>query len=274
MKIRIDQRVHELGLADSREKAKRMIMAGQIFVDGQEVNKPGTKVDSELAVTCRDRRPAFVSRGGHKLQKAVEGYGIDLTDKVCMDIGASTGGFTQVMLNKGARKVFSVDVGYGQLDYSLRTDPRVVNLEKTNARYLAFETIGEKVDFISVDVSFISVKKVVGALEVFMKETTELVVLIKPQFEAGRDIVKKKGVVKDPGVHRAVLEDLVGFLTASGIHIRAVTYSPITGPKGNIEFLVYGAWGTEAPVPYPIDLGELVTEAHENLLKKGGSHEV
>ncbi|OPL08439.1 MAG: hypothetical protein AVO33_10810 [delta proteobacterium ML8_F1] len=274
MKIRIDQRVHELGYADSREKAKRMIMAGEIYVQGLMVNKPGTRVDSELPVEYRGNRPEFVSRGGYKLQKAIDLYRIDLTDRVCMDIGASTGGFTHVMLNNGAARVYSIDVGYGQLDYSLRQNPRVVSMEKTNARYLAFDRIGERVDFISVDVSFISVKKIVGALKPFMKPSTRWVILIKPQFEAGRETVRKKGVIRDKNIHRDVLEDLLAFLEKEGLLVQAATYSPITGPKGNIEFLVTGTLALKDAARQAIDVKTLVDEAHENLSVKGGPHEV
>ena len=239
MKLRIDQLVYQNGFAESREKAKRLIMAGSVYINDLIIDKPGTNVDSESIITIKGKKIKYVSRGGLKLEKAIINYGIDLKNKVCMDIGASTGGFTDCMLQNGAEKVFSIDVGYGQLDYKLRINPNVINLEKTNFRYLKFEQISEKIDFFTIDVSFISLDKIIPVLTQFTKEKAQLVALIKPQFEAGRENVKKKGVVKDFKIHEDVLNKIAMLLFENKWDIVDLTYSPIKGPKGNIEFLAF-----------------------------------
>ncbi|MEA3423110.1 MAG: TlyA family RNA methyltransferase [Bacillota bacterium] len=239
MKIRIDQLMYDAGLTDSREKAKRLIMSGIIYIDNLRVDKPGTKVDCDSNIEIRGKKLKYVSRGGLKLEKAIENYNINLKEKVCMDVGASTGGFTDCMLQNNAEKVYSIDVGYGQLDWKLRNHEAVINLEKTNMRYINFDKIGEKVDFISVDVSFISLSKIIPVLDQFTKDTTEAVILIKPQFEAGRENVKKNGVVREKSVHEEVLIKTIKMINDNHWEIIELTYSPVKGPKGNIEFLVY-----------------------------------
>ena len=239
MKNRLDVLVTERGLASSREQAKAYIMAGQIFVNGAREDKPGDRFEEDAEITFHGKNLPYVSRGGLKLEKALQVFPICLQDKVCLDIGASTGGFTDCMLQNGARKVFAVDVGYGQLAYKLRVDERVVCLEKTNVRYLTPDVLGEQGDFASVDVSFISLKLVLPALIPLLKDEAELVCLVKPQFEAGREKVGKKGVVRDPSVHREVLEQTLGFAAENRFAILGLDFSPIKGPEGNIEYLMY-----------------------------------
>lgn len=239
MKQRLDILVVEKGLAPSREQAKALIMAGQIFVGGSREDKPGSLFEDSAEITFHGKSLPYVSRGGLKLEKALGIFGLDLRDKICLDIGASTGGFTDCMLQNGAAKVFAVDVGYGQLAYKLRTDPRVVCLEKTNVRYLTPEVLGEAGDFASVDVSFISLNLVLPPLLALLKEEAELVLLVKPQFEAGREKVGKKGVVRDKAVHREVLVKVCGKARELGCGILGLSYSPIKGPEGNIEYLLY-----------------------------------
>ncbi|MBN2260874.1 MAG: TlyA family RNA methyltransferase [Clostridiales bacterium] len=259
--------MHDKGLAESREKAKRLIMAGSVYIDEVRVSKPGTTVDSESNILIKGNKLKYVSRGGLKLEKAIELYPIVLQDFVCMDIGASTGGFTDCMLQNNAKKVYAIDVGYGQLDWKLRNHESVVNMEKTNIRYLEYEMIGEKIDFFSIDVAFISIDKVIPVLNQFVKETSQLVVLIKPQFEAGREKVKKNGVVKEISVHEEVLENSARLLFENNWNIVELTYSPIKGPKGNIEFLAYCERSQkENKSLFDFDLiKDIVTEAH-NLL--------
>lgn len=264
-KIRIDMHITELGLFDSREKAKRAIMAGIVLVNGQVVDKPGMDIPEDAEITLKENPNKYVSRGGLKLEKAMNEYGISLEGKTCMDIGASTGGFTDCMLKNGAAKVFSVDVGYGQLDYSLRTNPLVVNMERTNIRHVTLEQIGQALDFVSIDVSFISLKLVLPVAMTLMAVESEIVFLIKPQFEAGREQVGKHGVVREPKVHAQVLRDVTLIAEELGLQIKALTFSPIRGPKGNIEFLCY-AKKTEAPPEMSIInstmIEELVKRAH------------
>lgn len=238
-KIRLDQAVTQRGLAESREKAKAYIMAGVVFVNNQKADKPGMTVSEEDDIQVRANPLQYVSRGGLKLEKAMASFGLRLTGKTCADIGASTGGFTDCMLQNGAERVYAVDVGYGQLAWKLRTDPRVVNLERTNFRYVTKEQITQPLDFASVDVSFISLTLILPVLRDLMREAGEAVCLIKPQFEAGKDKVGKKGVVRDPAVHLEVLQRVTAFAMENGFSVLHLTYSPIKGPEGNIEYLCH-----------------------------------
>lgn len=239
MKKRLDILVTERGLVESREKAKTLIMAGQVYVDGQKADKPGDTFSEDAAVEVRGKGLPYVSRGGLKLEKAMREFGLQLQGCTCMDIGASTGGFTDCMLQNGAQRVYSVDVGYGQLAWSLRTDPRVVNLERTNARYLTREQVPEEIDFFSVDVSFISLTLILPAVRPLLAEHGQAVCLIKPQFEAGREKVGKKGVVRDKAVHEEVIEKIRSFALENGFSVLGLTFSPVKGPEGNIEYLIY-----------------------------------
>lgn len=238
-KIRLDIAVTQRGLAESREKAKALIMAGQVYLNGQKELKAGATVKPDDEIGVRGSRNPFVSRGGLKLQKAAEKFDIDLADCICMDIGASTGGFTDCMLTHGAKKVYSIDVGYGQLAWKLRTDERVVNMERTNFRYVTHEQIPEDIDFASVDVSFISLKIILPVLRELLKGDGQAVCLIKPQFEAGREKIGKKGVVRDPQVHIEVIENIVAFALENGFDVKNLDFSPIKGPEGNIEYLMH-----------------------------------
>ena len=239
MKKRLDILVTERGLAESREKAKALIMAGDVYVDQQKADKPGDLYPEEATIEVRGKGLKYVSRGGLKLEKAMAEFPISLSGLVCMDVGASTGGFTDCMLQNGAKKVYAVDVGYGQLAWSLRTDPRVVNLERTNARYLSQEQVPEPIDFFSVDVSFISLSLILPAVRPLLAENARAVCLIKPQFEAGREKVGKKGVVRDPAVHQEVIEKILSFALENGYSVLGLTFSPVKGPEGNIEYLAY-----------------------------------
>ena len=239
MKKRLDILVTERGLAESREKAKTLIMAGQVYVDGQKADKPGDTFSEDAAVEVRGKGLPYVSRGGLKLEKAMREFGLQLQGRTCMDIGASTGGFTDCMLQNGAQRVYSVDVGYGQLAWSLRTDPRVVNLERTNARYLTREQVPEEIGFFSVDVSFISLTLILPAVRPLLAEHGQAVCLIKPQFEAGREKVGKKGVVRDKAVHEEVIEKIRSFALENGFSVLGLTFSPVKGPEGHIEYLAY-----------------------------------
>ena len=239
MKKRIDVLLFEKGLAPSREKAKTMIMAGIVYVNNQKFDKPGDTVDEDAQIEVRGSTLKYVSRGGLKLEKAMQLFPITLDGKVCMDVGASTGGFTDCMLQNGASRVYSVDVGYGQLAWQLRQDPRVVNLERTNARYLTREQVPEEIEFFSVDVSFISLKIILPAVRPLLKDGGEAVCLIKPQFEAGREKVGKKGVVRDKKVHEEVVKTICDFALENGYSVLGLTFSPVKGPEGNIEYLVY-----------------------------------
>ena len=239
-KTRLDVLLVEQGLLESRQKAQAVIMAGSVFVDGQRVDKPGTAVPNTAQIEVRGHALPYVSRGGLKLEKAMKTFPLTLTGKVCADIGASTGGFTDCMLQNGAQKVYAVDVGYGQLDWKLRGDPRVVCMERTNARLLNPEmTGGERMDFASMDVSFISIRTVLPAVRTCMKENAHLAVLVKPQFEAQREQVGKGGIVRDPKVHREVLETVIAAMPAIGLVPQGLTVSPIKGVGGNTEFLLH-----------------------------------
>lgn len=246
MKERLDILLVQKGLVASREKAKALIMAGAVFVDHQREDKAGAKFQVNQLFEVKATEQEYVSRGGLKLAKGIALFNINLAECVCMDIGASTGGFTDCMLQNGASKVYSVDVGYGQLAWKLRQDDRVICLEKTNARYLSEEEVPEKVDFVSIDVAFISIRKILPAVSQRMKEGAEGLFLIKPQFEAGRQDVGKKGVVKDRAVHYRVIDEIIAFTLGQGFKFCGVTYSPITGPAGNIEYLLHVQKQTES----------------------------
>ena len=239
MKKRLDQLVLENGLAPSREQAKALIMAGSIFVNGQREDKAGSLFTEDAEVVLAGKSLPYVSRGGLKLEKALQVFPIELSGKVCIDIGASTGGFTDCMLQNGAMKVYSVDVGYGQLAFKLRQDPRVICMEKTNIRFVTPEDIGEPADFASVDVSFISLRLVFLPMAALLRDGGEAVCLIKPQFEAGREKVGKKGVVRDPAVHEEVIRAVMEEAAQSGFQILGLDFSPIKGPEGNIEYLLH-----------------------------------
>ena len=238
-KERLDILLVDRGIITSRERAKTSIMAGKVFVDGRRVDKAGEKVPVTANIEYKGEKLPYVSRGGLKLEKAMKNFPITLEGKVCMDIGASTGGFTDCMLQNGASKVFSIDVGYGQFAWELRTDERVVCMERTNIRYVKPEDLGELVDFASIDVSFISLKKIMPATIELLKDKGEVVALIKPQFEAGKEKVGKKGVVRDIEVHKEVVFGIIDYLIEHNLNVLGVSYSPIKGPEGNIEFLVY-----------------------------------
>ena len=259
-KIRLDQLLFDRGLTESRERAKTSIMAGLVYVNGQKADKPGMAVLPEAAVELRGGALPYVSRGGLKLEKALRVFPISPQGCVCMDCGASTGGFTDVMLQNGAAKVYAVDVGYGQLAWSLRSDPRVVCLERTNIRYIDGDAIPEPIDFATADLSFISLRLVLGAVYARLRSHAAMVCLVKPQFEAGKDKVGKKGVVRDSAVHREVLEDFLGYSREAGFGLRGLDFSPIRGPEGNIEYL---AWiekdGKSIDAP---DLAALVEASH------------
>ncbi len=265
-KTRLDVLLVERGLQESRQKAQATIMSGLVFVNGQRVDKPGAQVPPEAAVEIRGNALRYVSRGGLKLEKAMSLWPICLAGEVCMDVGASTGGFTDCMLQNGAVKVYAVDVGYGQLAWKLRSDPRVVCLERTNARYLSRELIPEAPAFASIDVSFISLRLILPAVAAVLREGGEAVCLIKPQFEAGKDKVGKKGVVREPAVHLEVLERFLGHAKENHFTVQDITYSPIRGPEGNLEYLGYLGLGMgREQVP---DLRALVEESHA-ALKEG-----
>ena len=259
-KTRMDVKLTELGLAESRQKAQAIIMAGQVYVNGQKVDKAGAPVAEDANIEVRGKTLKYVSRGGLKLEKAMACWPIDLQGTVCADIGASTGGFTDCMLQNGAEKVYAVDVGYNQLDWRLRTHPKVVCMERTNARYLTAEQIPQPLDFFSVDVSFISLNLILPALRPLMKEGGGGVCLVKPQFEAGKDKVGKKGVVRDPKVHLEVLEHFLVHAANAGFSVKDITFSPIKGPEGNIEYLGY-LYAGEGPA-YEGDLSALVEQSH------------
>ena len=273
-KTRLDVAVFERGLTDSRAKAGALIMAGQVFVNGQKALKSGQNVKEDDQIEVRGEKMPFVSRGGYKLDKAVKAFDLSLQDKICMDIGASTGGFTDCMLQNGATKVYSVDVGHGQLAWKLRNDERVVCMEKTNIRYVTHENIPDEIGFSSIDVSFISLTKVLGPVKALLKDDGQVVCLIKPQFEAGREKVGKKGVVRDKAVHLEVIEMVIAFAKSIGFEILNLEFSPIKGPEGNIEYLLHlqnHPEGEDGPVIYeemPVDPKKIVEEAHAALDKE------
>lgn len=239
MKERLDVLLVNRGLAESREKAKAVIMTGNVFVNDQREDKAGQKFPEEVYIEIRGKKLKFVSRGGYKLDKAIAVFPIELKNRICMDVGSSTGGFTDCMIQNGAAFVYAVDVGTNQLAWKLRQDERVRSMEKTNIRYLTPEDIGELVDFVSIDVAFISLTKVLEPVKTLMKEGASMVCLIKPQFEAGREKVGKKGVVRDPAVHREVIESIISYAGSLGFTISGLDFSPIRGPEGNIEYLLY-----------------------------------
>ena len=265
-KERLDVLLVERGLAESREKAKTTIMAGLVLVDGQKTDKAGTMVKKEAGLRVLGDAIPYVSRGGLKLAKAIESFDIDLKGQIVADIGASTGGFTDCALQNGAVRVYAIDVGYGQLAWKLRCDKRVVNMERTNIRYVTPEDIGESLDFVSIDVAFISLTKVLGAVRRLLKAQGEIVALIKPQFEAGREHVGKKGVVRDAGIHEQVIREIVAFSRSLPLTVLGMTYSPVKGPEGNIEYLLYLTTDMARSDTVTDEIiGQTVTEAHRIL---------
>ncbi|MBQ7916486.1 MAG: TlyA family RNA methyltransferase [Firmicutes bacterium] len=264
-KERLDVRMVTEGLAESREKAKALIMSGNVFVDEQREDKAGTMIPDTAKITVKGHVMPYVSRGGLKLEKAMEAFGLRLDNCICMDAGASTGGFTDCMLQKGATKVYAVDVGYGQLAWKLRTDERVVVLEKTNVRYLNEEIVPDLCDFASADLSFISLTKVLESIASCIRPEGQLVCLVKPQFEAGREKVGKKGVVRDPAVHEEVLEMITNWVQNNGFHILGLTFSPVRGPEGNIEYLLYMEKKTAEAQDWTQEIKKVVKESHDTL---------
>lgn len=267
VKIRLDQRVFDLGLTESREKAKALIMAGSVLVNGQRQTKPGFSVSESSPVELRGERLPFVSRGGLKLQKALDTFEIEPAKRVCVDCGASTGGFTDCLLQRGAAHVYAVDVGYGQLAWCLRQDARVTVMERTNARNLTPKMFPVRMDMAVMDMSFISLRLVLPAVRTLLKDGGEVVCLVKPQFEAGREKVGKKGVVRDPAVHCEVLEGFIDALPTLGFSLAGLTFSPVRGPEGNIEYL---AWLKTDGESIAVDCADIVRRSHESL-DKGGS---
>ncbi|MBQ4232594.1 MAG: TlyA family RNA methyltransferase [Lachnospiraceae bacterium] len=265
-KERLDVLLVKKGLATSREKAKAIIMSGIVYVDGDKEDKAGATFSEEAVIEVRGKTLKYVSRGGLKLEKAMNEFDIDLTGMVCMDVGSSTGGFTDCMLQNGAVKVYSVDVGHGQLDWKLRNDDRVVVMEKTNIRYVSNDDIDDMLDFASIDVSFISLTKVLMPLKALLKEDAKVCALIKPQFEAGREKVGKKGVVRDPKVHEEVILMIANYVHANGFSILGLEYSPIKGPEGNIEYLIYIVNKEGVGMdPSELDIKGIVESSHDTL---------
>ena len=269
-KTRLDVLLVERGLEQTRQRAQAMIMSGLVFVDGQRVDKAGTAVPNDAQIEVRGNTLRYVSRGGLKLEKAMTTFGLKLDGCICADIGASTGGFTDCMLQNGAEKVYAVDVGYGQLAWKLRSDPRVVCLERTNARYLTHEQVPDELDFASVDVSFISLKLILPPLNGLLKDGGHAACLVKPQFEAGREKVGKKGVVREPSIHVEVVEKIVHFVLENGFSVEGLTFSPVKGPEGNIEYLAFLS-KSEQTHSVPLDIPALVEESHR-VLNGGESH--
>ena len=275
MKERLDILIVNKGLAASREKAKAIIMSGIVYVDGQKEDKAGSMFEETANIEVRGATLKYVSRGGLKLEKAMTHFGVELKDKICMDVGSSTGGFTDCMLQNGAVKVYAVDVGHGQLDWKLRNDPRVVCMEKTNIRYVQPEDLGEPIDFSSIDVSFISLTKVLLPIRNYLKENGEIVALIKPQFEAGREKVGKKGVVREKSTHIEVIEKVTDYAVSIGFEVAALEFSPIKGPEGNIEYLVHlkKCPEEEAKIVESVDIRGTVDAAFDTLAKKDPAEE-
>ena len=263
VKKRLDVLLTEQGYADTRSKAQAIIMSGQVYVNGQKADKPGVSYEESVEIEVRSGGCPYVSRGGLKLEKALRDFGVDPTGFVCSDSGASTGGFTDCLLQQGAKKVFAIDVGYGQLDWKIRSDPRVVVMERTNVRYVTPEQLGEPLDLSVVDVSFISLRIVLPVIKTFLKSTGQILCLIKPQFEAGKEKVGKKGVVRDPATHKEVLDDFVALANELEMTILGLTFSPVKGPEGNIEFL--GHLSMEKRDGIGPDTQLLVDKAHETL---------
>lgn len=266
MKERLDVLLVNRGLATSREKAKAIIMSGIVFVDGQREDKAGSSFDDKVAIEVKGSTLKYVSRGGLKLEKAMKHFDVTLAGKVCMDVGSSTGGFTDCMLQNGAVKVYAVDVGHGQLDWKLRNDPRVVCMEKTNIRYVTPDQIEEPVEFASIDVSFISLTKVLGPVKELLVDDGEIVCLIKPQFEAGREKVGKKGVVRDKNVHKEVIHMVMEYARSIGFTLCNLEFSPIKGPEGNIEYLLHLSKDADHPVGQ-LDVEAVVEASHGTLDK-------
>ncbi len=262
-KERIDILMVKNGLSSSREKAKATIMAGVVFVGGQRVDKPGAELPENAVIELKGEVLPFVSRGGLKLAKAVDAFRIPFKDQVVADIGSSTGGFTDCALQNGAKRVYAVDVGYGQLDWKLRTDPRVVSMERVNARYLNQDSLPEKVDWVVSDVAFISITKIFPAMIAILKDGGQVMSLVKPQFEAGREHVGKKGVVKDENIHKQVLQTVLGEAEKLGFHILGLDYSPIRGPEGNIEYLAWLGLGDELSIDWHQELERVVHDARK-----------
>ena len=267
VKKRLDVLLTEQGYADSRSKAQAIIMSGLVYVNGQKADKPGVSYDETVELEVRGAVCPYVSRGGLKLEKALRDFGVKPVDYVCSDSGASTGGFTDCLLQQGAKKVFAIDVGYGQLDWKIRSDPRVVVMERTNIRYVTPEQLGEPLDLSVIDVSFISLKLILPAVCGILKGGGHVACLVKPQFEAGKEKVGKKGVVRDPAVHLEVLEHFLEHAKESGFTVLGLTYSPIRGPEGNIEYLGYLEKGDWQPMEF--DLKALVEESHQTLKEHG-----
>jgi len=263
IKKRLDVLLTDLGYADSRTKAQAIIMAGQVYVEGQKADKPGISYEETVSIEVRGETCPYVSRGGWKLEKALRDFGVNPEGFVCSDSGASTGGFTDCLLQQGAKKVFAIDVGYGQLDWKIRSDPRVVVMERTNIRYVTQEQLGEPLDLSVIDVSFISLKIVLPTIKELLKENGQVLCLIKPQFEAGRNKVGKKGVVRDPETHKEVLNDFVALAHSLDFTILGLTFSPVKGPEGNIEFL--GHLTKEKKPGIAPDTAEVVRQAHDTL---------
>lgn len=264
MKERLDAAVVARGLVTGRDRAKGLIMAGQVYVNGQKADKPGQQIAEDDTIEVRGQQLPYVSRGGLKLARALEAFPIDLRDTVCGDFGASTGGFTDCMLQNGARRVYAVDVGYGQLAWKLRENPQVVNLERTNVRYLTREQVPEELDFISIDVSFISLSLVLPTACNLGGESCKVVCLVKPQFEAGRQFVGKKGVVRDPEVHRQVIEKVAASAREIGFAPTGLTHSPVKGPEGNIEYLLLLEKAGEGQVDSE-EISKVVSSSHNEL---------
>ena len=263
IKKRLDVLLTEKGYCDSRSKAQAIIMAGQVYVDGQKADKPGISYEETVDIEVRGESCPYVSRGGLKLEKALRDFGVDPTGFVCSDSGASTGGFTDCLLQQGASKVFAIDVGYGQLDWKIRSDPRVVVMERTNIRYVTPADLGEALDLSVIDVSFISLKIVLPAVKALLKPTGQVLCLIKPQFEAGREKVGKKGVVREPETHKQVLDDFVALANALNFTILGLTFSPVKGPEGNIEFLGHLTLADRDGITP--DTAQVVADAHTTL---------
>lgn len=274
-KERLDVLLVNRGMVESREKAKAIIMTGNVFVNEQREDKAGQKFPVDVYIEIRGKKLKFVSRGGYKLEKALQVFPIDLTDLTCMDVGASTGGFTDCMLQNGAKFVYSIDVGTNQLAWKLRQDERVRSMEKTNIRYVTAEDVGELVDFVSIDVAFISLTKVLEPIRHLMKNEARMVCLIKPQFEAGREKVGKKGVVRDLAVHKEVMEQVITYAKSLGFLIKGLDFSPIRGPEGNIEYLLYIQKMENSAATFPEDewnewqkvMDETIQAAQEHAVK-------
>lgn len=267
MKERLDVLLVKRNLASSREKAKAIIMSGNVFVDGQREDKAGTAFPEEVSIEVKGHTLPYVSRGGLKLEKAIRNFDVSVKGKVCTDVGSSTGGFTDCMLQNGAVKVFAIDVGRGQLDWKLRQDDRVVCMEKTNIRYVTPEDLGESIDFSSIDVSFISLTKVLQPVSNYLTANGQIVALIKPQFEAGREKVGKKGVVRDASTHVEVIQKVIDYALSIGLRVCNLEFSPIRGPEGNIEYLIHLEKTQKPEIKEDIEIERVVKQAFDTLAK-------